>query len=603
MATLLSVFQLSKSYPHGPLFQGVSFGIQEGDRIGLIGPNGAGKSTLLKILVGVEKADAGEINKKNGLKIGYLPQVPKFQDGATVQDVMMEGVEDRYDWEAISRSQMWASKFCFEENNIFEETPLANLSGGWQKRIGLCRELMKEPDLLLLDEPTNHLDVEGIMWLEEFLANQNQFAVFCITHDRGFLQRISTKIFDLDRKNPDGLLRVDGSYSEYIKVKEDLMTSQQKLELKLKNTWRRESEWLSRGAKARTTKQQARINRAYELEDQVASVSDRNQNRSVQFAFQSVEGGPKKLIEAKDITKKFKDKTIFEKLNLLVTSKSRIGILGPNGIGKSTLLKCLMGELPVDGGSLFLADHIKIASFEQNKESLVENLTVRESVCPQGEHVFFGGKYLHVHGYLEKFLFNQRRIQDRVSDLSGGERSRLLLARLMLQESNLMVLDEPTNDLDLETLHFLEAALSDYTGGIILISHDRMFMDNLCSEIYAFEGGQLERFADVLQWEVWVRERSTETKKTIKKETSEPLKEMAKRKKLSFTEETELKELPKVIEKLESEIEGLNGKIANGGLGAGELQELSVNLSSLQHRLDSLFLKWQDLLDRSTISR
>lgn len=501
MAILVNVHQISKSFGVRPLFEGLSFSIESQDRIGLIGPNGAGKSTLLKILAGIEKPDAGQCSVQRGLRVSYLSQVPTFQENATVLSTLLEGAEDPDDWEAMSMAHEWISRLSAGEK-IEEEQPVKSLSGGWKKKLALAREILRKPDLLLLDEPTNHLDVPSIQWLEDYLAQAN-FATLTITHDRQFLQQVSNRILELDRKNPGGILSVKGDYVKYLELKESLMSAQAQAETKLKNTLRRETEWLKRGAKARTTKQQARIQRHGELSQEVEELEYRNQNKEVRFDFQGTEKAPKKLIEAKGITKGFGDKVVVPKFDLVVGPKSRIGLLGKNGSGKTTLLKMLVGEEKPDQGEVFFSEHLKIVWFEQNRESLDPDATVVETLCPRGDSVIFRGAKVHIKGYLDRFLFTPTQMEMKVGKLSGGEQSRLLVAKLMLQEANVLVLDEPTNDLDIATLDVLEEVLRDFSGAVLLVSHDRYFLDQVAKEIYAFEGPKILTFHGVQQWESW----------------------------------------------------------------------------------------------------
>ncbi|MEI8346427.1 MAG: ATP-binding cassette domain-containing protein, partial [Pseudomonadota bacterium] len=305
MSILINVYQLKKSFAARPLFEGLTFGIESGERIGLIGPNGSGKSTLLRILAGKDTADDGSLSVERGLRIGYLEQVPSFNAQSTVHSSILEESKDPHDWEEIAKADEMMSKLSLtEEFGISPDTPITQLSGGWKKRVALAREMMCSPDLLLLDEPTNHLDVESIMWLEEMLARAN-FATLTVTHDRLFLQRVSNRILELDRRNPNGLLSIRGDYAAYLESKTKLMTAQEQEETKLKNTLRRETEWLRRGAKARSTKQQARIGRAEDLQKAVEELEYRNQNNQVQVDFQGVEKNPKKLVHAQGIGKSY----------------------------------------------------------------------------------------------------------------------------------------------------------------------------------------------------------------------------------------------------------------------------------------------------------
>lgn len=602
MAILINAHQLKKSFGARPLFDGLTFSIDAGERIGLIGPNGAGKSTLLKILAGRETVESGTLSVQRGLKIGFLEQVPKFTAGATVQSSIMEASHDPFEWEEIARAQELMSKLSLTDNGIInEETPVDQLSGGWKKRVALARELLKQPDLLLLDEPTNHLDVESILWLEELLATAS-FATLTITHDRLFLQRISNRIIELDRKNPGGLLSVKGDYLKYLELKDALVAAQAQTETKLRNTLRRETEWLRRGAKARTTKQQARIDRHGELSKEVDELAYRNANLSLRLDFQGVDKNPKKLIEAKGISKSYNGQVIVPKFDLVVGPKSRIGLLGKNGCGKSTLLRMLIGEEKPDTGEVFRSDALKVAWFEQNRESLDPDETLAKTLCPRGDHVDFRGARVHIKGYLDRFLFTPMQMEMKVGKLSGGEQSRLLVARLMLQEANVLVLDEPTNDLDIATLDVLEEVLQDFQGAVMLVSHDRYFLDQVSKEIYAFEDNKIISFAGVQQWEAWHADQalkpassksSSNEKATAKNDDSAP----AKKKKLSYKEQLEFDSMEANIQKAESKLEELTleSQKPEYSTNASKLNEVIRELEKAQKEVDRLYARWAEL--------
>lgn len=605
MAILVSAHQLSHSFGARPLFQGLSFAIETGERIGLIGPNGAGKSTLLKIIAGRIAADEGTLSLQRGLRVGFLEQVPSFQPQATVQSTVMEGSYDPHEWEEIARAQTLLSKLSLSEGEVHPDQEVALLSGGWKKRVALARELMKQPDLLLLDEPTNHLDVESILWLEEFLA-ESPFATVTITHDRAFLQKISNRIIEVDRRNPGGLLSIKGTYADYLYSKQDLLSAQEKQEERLKNTLRRETEWLRRGAKARTTKQQARIQRAEELGQSVEELQYRNATASVRLDFQGTEKNPKKLIEAKGISKRYGDKVVVPPTDLLITPKSRIGLLGPNGCGKSTLIRMLLAKEPSDTGSVFHSEHLKPLYFEQNRESLDPEISILKTVCPRGDHVDYAGQRVHVRSYLDRFLFSASQVEQPVGWLSGGEQSRLLLAKLMLHEANVLVLDEPTNDLDMATLDILQDVLQEFPGAVLLVSHDRYFMDQVANQILAFgeENGKKKiiPFANVIQWQDW-HETQSEKEKTKPKEKvdtgtpSTPSLPANKKKKLSFKEQRELDTMESNIQAKEQRLAELEAESTSASVAtsASKLLEITNEMSKLQAEIDRLYARWQEL--------
>ncbi len=594
MAILVNAHELSKSFAHRPLFEKLSLGIESGERIGLIGPNGAGKSTLLRILSGEVAPDSGTLSLQRGLRVGHLQQVPAFSPGATVEASILEGSENPSDWEEIVYAQELMAKLSLPEGAVDE------LSGGWKKRVALARELLKRPDLLLLDEPTNHLDVESILWLEEFLE-RSPFATLTITHDRVFLQKVSNRIVELDRRNPGGLLSVQGDYATFLERKDALLAAQASQETKLRNTLRREVEWLRRGAKARTTKQEARIQRVGELGETVAELAYRNKVNTVQLDFQEMGRNPKKLIEAKGISRSYDGNQVVHPFSLMVGPKSRLGLLGANGSGKSTLLRLLLKLEEPDTGTVFHADNLQVAYFEQNRDSLDPERSVLKTVCPAGDQVEFAGRPLHVRSYLERFLFTSNQAEMPVGKLSGGEQSRLLLARLMLQPANVLVLDEPTNDLDMTTLDLLEEVLKEFQGAVLLVSHDRYFLDQVANQILGFgltaEGKrEIVTFANVAQWEAWHESQRTQPKK----EKNKAERETSKPKKLSFKEQRELDGMEGAIAKAEARLKELEQESIRAATQSGRLLELTREMSALQAEIDRLFARWTELSKDTT---
>ncbi len=607
MPILVSAHQLKKGFGARPLFDGVTFSIESNERIGLIGPNGAGKSTLLRLIAQQTDPDTGTLSFQRGLRVGFLEQVPTFKEGATIFATVMEGAKSadaRQDPMVQARASELLSRLSLSDaEGIGPETPVNQLSGGWKKRVALARELLQEPDLLLLDEPTNHLDVESIEWLEEFLENA-PFAALTITHDRLFLQRVATRILELDRRNPGGLLSISGDYATYIEIKESMMAAQERQEVRLKNTLRRETEWLRRGAKARTTKQQARIQRHGELKEVVDELGYRNQTQSVRLDFQGAEKNPKKLLEARGISKKYGDKVIVPPTDLLITPKSRIGLLGVNGCGKSTLIRLLLGDETSDTGEIIRSDQLKPIYFEQNRESLDPEESVLRTLCPTGDFVSFRGNRTHVKSYLDRFLFTAPQMEMAVGKLSGGEQSRLLIARLMLEESNLLVLDEPTNDLDLATLTVLEEVLQDFPGAVILVTHDRYFLDQVARRILAFGENPKTRekeivaFSGLDQWETWKRDnRKIASKAPPPAAASAGAPGDKKKRKLSYNEQRDLDGMEAALHKVETRLtelamESVDPKIASN---AKRLSELTDEMAKAQSEIERLYARWAEL--------
>ena len=597
---LIGAQNLGKSFTARPLFSGLSFSIESGQRIGLIGPNGAGKSTLLKILAGQMSVDEGTLSPQRGLRVGYLEQVPTFSPGATIEGTLMEASRDPHEWEEMARAQELMSKLHLNDGGRDGETPVDQLSGGWKKRVALARELMRDPALLLLDEPTNHLDVDSIMWLEGFLA-QSRFASVVITHDRLFLQRASNQIIELDRRHNDGLLRVNGDYAAYLEVREQMLAAQQTHETKMRNTLRRETEWMRRGPQARLKKQQARQDAHGVLVEQVDELKDRNQNRRVEMDFTNAGKSPKRLIEGKGISKSYGGRVVVPKMDILISPKSRIGLLGPNGCGKSTLIRMLTGGEQPDTGEVFQSDQLQVAYFEQNRETLDPKLTVYNTVCPLGDYVDVGGEKIHAKSYLTKFLFSYDQMDMPVAKLSGGEQSRLLLARLMLRKANVLVLDEPTNDLDMATLDVLEDVLREFNGAVILVTHDRYFLDQTTEQIMAFAEDRngdktIERFAGLAQWEAWQEARANEPVSPPKPAAAQAAAKSAK-KKLTFKDQRELDQMEGNIKKAEGRLETLTAESQKPEIASNSsrLTEITRQMAEAQAEIDRLYARWSEL--------
>lgn len=600
MALLLNTHKLSKSFAGKMLFKDVGLGIEEGEKIGLVGPNGAGKSTLLKILAGEINADAGDVTRKKGLRFGFLEQTPTFSPKQTILDALLSHCTDRD--ESLGLAYEWLAKM--DLTNFGEDFLVEDLSGGWKKRVALARELILEPEILILDEPTNHLDVSSILWLEEFLS-QAPFAVLMVTHDRLFLQRVCNKIFDLDPRNPNYLLSVRGDYLMYVEAKEQLLSGLEQREKVLKNTLRRETEWLRRGAKARQTKQKARIGAALDLKDDVSDLSAKNMNRQVNLNFKETERTPQKLMEVKDLSKSYNDRNLFKNFTYTVTPKTRLALLGDNGSGKSTLIRLLLGQEKPDSGSVYLADKMQVAYFEQNRETLKPEVSLLKNICPEGDYVHFQGSYVFNRSYLERFLFNRDQMDLPVAKLSGGEQSRLRLAQLMLKEAQILILDEPTNDLDTQTLDVLEDSLKSFNGAVILVTHDRYFMDQVATDILAFDpqpdgSNKLLNFTGYLQWETWFEERKEQEQNARKAVAQVAKAAEQKKKKLSFKEKFEYENMEAEISKLELALGALQTESSKPEVvsNATKVQEVYKSLAETQGKLDKLYARWSELEER-----
>ncbi len=618
MAILLGVHELTHSFTHRPLFKGLTFSLDRGERIGLIGPNGVGKSTLLRILSGQMTADSGTVSRQKGLIVGYLEQDPKFSTEATVLSTVLEASKSPGDWEEQHRALELISRFDLD--TLGAEAPVGTLSGGWRKRVALAREFMKNPDVVLLDEPTNHLDVPSIIWLEGIIRG-TAAATLTVTHDRLFLQRVSERIIEVDPRYPEGLLSVAKDYASFLEIRSETLAAQTRREIILRNTLRRETEWLRRGAKARTTKQEARIQRAESLGEEVAELKIRNQTKTIGIEVTGVGRSPKKLVEAQNISKTYDGRPIFERFNLVIAPGSRIGLVGTNGCGKSTLIRVLLGHEKPDTGSVFLSDQLLVSYFDQSREALDQDKTVLETISPSGPSgggrpsdnfgniVDGSGRSVHVRSYLDRFLFTSSQMEMRVGRLSGGEQSRLLIARLLLRPANLLILDEPTNDLDAATLDVLAECLDDFTerqkGALILVTHDRYFLDQATDTILAFpppgRGTEIASLVGLQQWESWYRGKqsgpSPQGTPPASLTPSALLKKAKPKGKLSFKEQQELKDMESKIADAESRLRHLNQEIADPKTAGSyqKLAEKTKKISETQAEIARLYNRWVEL--------
>lgn len=594
---LLSAHEIEKSFAGRTLFEKVSLGIEDKERVGFVGPNGAGKSTLLKILAGDAEADGGRVSRRKGLQIGFLEQTPLFAAGATIMDTVLEKCVDPH--ESMGKAYELMTKL--ELSQFGDDHLVEKLSGGWKKRVALARELAFNPELLFLDEPTNHLDLSSILWLEEYLRAA-PFALLMITHDRLFLQRVANRIIDLDPRNPNYLLSVAGSYAQYLETKELELAALARHERVEKNRLRRETEWLHRGSIARQTKQSARIEAAGDLKDTVKDLRTKNRDQSVDLTFGEAEHSPKKVIEAKAIAKSFGERELFKDLDVLITPKTRLGLLGDNGCGKSTLIRILLGDEFADSGEVKQAEKIEIAYFEQSRETLLPELSVLKNICPEGDYVFFQGQSVHVRSYLDRFFFSGHKVDMPVKKLSGGEQARLRLAQLMLKQAQILVLDEPTNDLDTAMLESLETSLNDFNGAVILVTHDRYFLDAVVNQILAFPPPEfrdrsLVKFANYFQWENWFREEKSRAANPAKRDEAAAAAAPVKKAKMSFKDKFELENMEATILRMETELEKLRKESESSAVldDHRKMADVHSKMATLQAQIEAKYARWAEL--------
>src|SRR6266540_2859956 len=539
MPPILNARNLSKAFGAEPLFRNVGFTVNERDRIALIGPNGSGKSTLLRILAGLLEPDCGEVALRKRATLAYVPQESVFAPGLTVRQVMEAALasrsvpaheRDSQPSEPTTGSQGTSDSHPSEPTKGSPGTPdsrlhegllnetlgragfedfaaeAQSLSGGWRKRLAIAEALVTAPDILLLDEPTNHLDLAGIEWLEQLLQQAN-FACVVISHDRYFLENVSGETAELALAYPDVIFRAAGSYSHFLELKEEWMHAQAKHQEALENRVHTEIEWLRRGPRARRGKSKARIDRAHELIGELGDLRSRTRTASTDLDFSSTGRQSKRLVEIEGLAYGFGEspleRPLLSGLDFVITNGMRVGLVGPNGSGKTTLLRLLQGELAPQAGSIRRAEHLKIVYFEQQRQ-LDPALTLRRALAPDSDAVVFQDRVIHVAAWADRFLFTAEQLNQPVSRLSGGERARVLIARLMLQPTDVLLLDEPTNDLDIPTLEVLEETLLEFTGALVLVTHDRYLLDRVSTTVLGLDGaGNSASFADYAQWEEW----------------------------------------------------------------------------------------------------
>ena len=617
--SLLQLQDIQLAYGDLPLLDHANLVIEKGERLCLVGRNGTGKSTLLKVIAGEAIPEDGKIERGN-TRISRLKQeVPKGTHG-TIYDVTAEGVgeigtliadyhhlilqmaTDHSDaimnkmaavQQKIEAADGWSIQQQIETTlskmGLEPEEEFSSLSGGMKRRVLLAQALVQSPDLLLLDEPTNHLDIESIQWLEDFLIT-SQTPLLFITHDRQFLRRLATRIIELAR----GILTDwPGNYDSYLQLKEQALEEESRNNALFDKKLAQEEVWIRQGIKARRTRNEGRVRALKKLRQERSE--RRNRSGNVVMATQQSDASGKKVIRAKEITHSYDGQRLVNNLSLKIQRGDRIGIIGPNGVGKSTLLRILLGETEPQQGSVVHGTKLQVAYFDQLRNQLNEELSVQDNVADGSDNVVLNGRSKHVISYLQDFLFSPQRARSPVSTLSGGERNRLLLARLFSKPANLLVMDEPTNDLDVETLELLEELLLEYEGTLLLVSHDRAFVNNVVTSTLVFEGeGTINEY--VGGYDDWVRQRKEEAPKIATSANKPPPTSVQKpaQKKLSYKERLELEALPKKIEQMEAEQEQLHQKLADPSFYQRDA-DATEQLKNLEQQLSECYARWEQL--------
>ncbi|MGN6367336.1 MAG: ABC-F family ATP-binding cassette domain-containing protein [Phycisphaerae bacterium] len=620
MGLLLSCQNLSKSYSARALFEGITLGLYEGERCGMFGPNGAGKSTFLKILAGREHADEGTIEARRGVKVGYLAQEDRFTAETPRQELLgaLRGNSEFRvqnsevdEVEAETRVAIVLSKVGFEDH----EVKIATLSGGWRKRLAIARELLLEPDLLLLDEPTNHLDLEGILWLEKLL-NSSKFAYVVITHDRYFLENVTNRVIEINRIFSEGFLSVPGTYSDFLERREEVLAAQAKEQEALENRARAEIAWLRRGPKAQRRKSKFRLGDAEKVFGELADVRSRNESeQSVEIEFSATERKTKKLLAAHQLCKAMGEgasaRKLIEKVNLILSPGTKLGVLGPNGSGKSTFLKLLTGDLQPDAGTIKRAADLRVVFFDQQRKQLDKKLLLKEALAPGTDSVVYNGELVHVSSWAKRFLFRYEQLDRPVGELSGGEQARVLVAKLMLVPADVLILDEPTNDLDIPSLEVLEESLSEFPGALVLVTHDRYMLDRLSTEILGLDGlGNHAVVTDFEQYANWVegmekeRVRAEREAEAAKRAESAPAVAAAPSagkkpvgKRLNYNEQREWEKMEETIQAAEAEVEKWQKAMEDPAVMADgrKMTEACEKAHAAQERVTGLYARWEEL--------
>lgn len=613
---------VSVSFSAAPLLDKVDFQIDPGERIALVGLNGAGKSTLMKLVSGEIHADQGSVWQDPAIRVAKLPQMLPAADERRVHDVVAEGLAEvvalreafdklSHQTDAASLQKMEHLQHQLEARDgwhleqqvqtvldrlgLKADTRMAELSGGWRRRAALGAALVQKPDLLLLDEPTNHLDIETIEWLEQMMLDFRG-AILFVSHDRALVEKLATRIVELDRGN---LTSFPGSYDRYLELKQQLLEEEERQNAEFDKKLAQEERWIRQGIKARRTRNEGRVRALEQMR------RDRSQRRERQsgasFGLEEAQKSGKLVAELENVSMSYEGKSLLQSFSMKVQRGDRIGLIGPNGSGKSTLLKIILGQLQPEAGSVRLGTKLEVAYFDQLRGQLDPEKSVIDNVSGGRESIEINGQSKHIIGYLQDFLFSPERARTPVKALSGGECNRLLLARLFSQPANVLVLDEPTNDLDIETLELLEEILLNFDGTILLVSHDRRFLDNVVTSSVVFEGeGQVREY--VGGYQDWLRQRPVkqvepaEVKVVSKPADSKPVKKSGK--KLSYKLQRELDQLPAQLEEAEQALEALQAVVAAPDFYAGDHEQVAqalAQLSQQEQQLEALMERWVEL--------
>jgi ATP-binding cassette subfamily F protein uup len=580
-------------YGKSHIINDVSFDLHEGEIVALLGRNGAGKSTLLKMLRGDVQPDHGMITLANNTQVAYLRQdVPTATD-QSVAEVVATGLHDEHrkahaQWEGEQLVKQTLSQMELDGGAMFD-----TMSSGMKRRVLLARAIVCQPDLLLLDEPTNHLDIDAIRWLEDFLLNWPGTLIF-VTHDRMFLRRVATRILEIDRGR---MFDWSCDYDTFLRRKEQTLAAQEKQDALFDKRLAEEEAWIRQGIKARRTRNEGRVRALKEMRN--VRLQRRDDQGVVRMQIQSGQRSGNLVTEVKNVSFSYPGRPVLEVFSTAIMRGDKIGIIGPNGAGKTTLLSILLGKLQPDNGTVRMGTNLQVAYFDQLRDQLSEEETIEQNVGEGHSQVVIGGREKHIIGYLQEFLFTPERARTQVKFLSGGERNRVLLARLFAKPANVVVLDEPTNDLDTETLEMLEAKLVEYAGTILLVSHDRAFLNNVVTSTIVFEPwGVREYVGGYDDWRTQRSDRTETTQVTILAKERPETERPAAKKKLSYNQQRELESLPATIEQLETEVAAIHEAMADPRFfqQPGEIIATEqAKLVDLESRLSTAYARWEEL--------
>jgi ATP-binding cassette subfamily F protein uup len=632
MANVLAAREITKTFGTRTLFSEVSLVLEDRERLALIGPNGSGKSTLLKIIAGAQSTDGGVVSLRKGARVAYVAQSDNFPEGSTILSAVIADLNAALkagqaphvhdDHEIELAAEMTLRRAGFEDL----EKPTSVLSGGQRKRLSITRALAREPDALLLDEPTNHLDVDGIEWMEGLLRTCGAASIF-VTHDRMLLENLPSRIVELSRTYPRGTFAVAGGYSEFLRRKQEFLDGQAQQEKSLANQVREDLRWLSRGAQARRTKSKGRITASHERIDELAQLRSRNAPaKAAGIDFTATGRQTVKLLSARALTKAYGDRKLFTDVDVLLTPGQVLGLMGPNGCGKSTLIKVLTGEIPADPptpeavraakeavnvpigtpapGTIIRADKLSTITFSQHRTELDPGMTLQDTLSPHADSVIYRGRPMHVKSWASRFLFTAEQLKQPIRALSGGEQARIHIARLMLEAADILVLDEPTNDLDIASLEVLENSIEEFPGAVILVTHDRAMLADLATQILAFDGrGGAQYFTDYEQWEEWHELQKKRGSRDSRGGASEPsappapAPKAAPKRKLTYNEQRELAGMEAAIEKAETSVRELESQMNDPAVIADrkKFDDACKRMGEAQARVATLYARWSAL--------